>query len=87
MPHTTKIIDLGQIRDIRAEWAKVAHLLSNTKIRGFNLTLLDENGDEAIFLGGTYKADPHEAVKALLRMSAARVLAEDEPPQIKAGVR
>lgn len=79
-----KIINLGAVLDLQAEWEKGRDFIRSGRVRGFNLTLMREDGTEQIVLGGVYNADPQAAVRALLKMSAARVQEDDEPPLFQA---
>lgn len=79
----TKIVDLGQIRDVFAEWEKVRQHLATRKVRGFQITLIGDDESETVYMGGVYKEDPLRALSAALKSSAARALAEDPPPILK----
>lgn len=79
----TKIVDLGQIRGLLAEWEKVRQAVLAGKIKSFYTQLQGEDGREAVYCGGVYKADPRAAMKAILKVSAARALMEDDPPQFQ----
>lgn len=75
----TKVVHLGAVRDLQAEWEKVRQFIGTGRMKGFQLTVLDEDERETVFLGGVYKDDSQKALRASLKMSAARMLAEDEP--------
>jgi hypothetical protein len=79
----TKIVDLGQIRDVFVEWDKVRRHLATSKVRGFQITLIGDDDSETVYTGGVYKENPLRALSATLKSSAARALAEDPPLQIK----
>jgi hypothetical protein len=72
------VVHLGQVRDLRAEWEKVRDAVTQGRVTGFYLTVLSDSGNEATYVGGTYKADPQLAARAALRMSMARMMEEDE---------
>jgi uncharacterized protein YbaA (DUF1428 family) len=75
-----KVVSLGQVRDLLAEWDRVkAHIVSG-KITGFHAAFRDSDMNETMFAGGVYR-DPAEAARAALRMSAYRTLTEDKPPR------
>jgi hypothetical protein len=76
----TKIVDLGQIRDIVSEWGRVREHLATRKAKAFQLVLMGDDDEETVFIGGIYKQDPQRALSAALKCSAARALAEDPPP-------
>lgn len=79
----TKVVDLGTVRDLLAEWERVrSHILAGG-IAGFQVAFCGENTNETIFVGGTYKDNPTAALRVALKMSAARVLTEDPPPLLK----
>lgn len=73
----TKVIQLGQIRDLLTEWDKVRQRIIAGKLSGFSIILMGDADRETVILGGVYQDDPQAAVRAALRMSAARTLAED----------
>lgn len=75
----TKIVDLGQVRDVFVEWDKVRQHLASRKIRGFQITLIGDDDSETVYTGGVYKEDPLRALSATLKSSAARALADDPP--------
>lgn len=77
----SKIVQLGAVRNLLAEWEKVRSHIAAGEINGWSITIRDGLDEETIYLGGTYKEDPQAALKAALRMSAARVLTEDDPPK------
>lgn len=74
-----KVVKLGMVRDLLAEWEKVRRHILAGETAGFHSMFCDSDGQETLFLGGVYKEDPEKALKATLKVSAARVLDEDEP--------
>lgn len=79
----TKVVNLGNVRDLLAEWDRVRlHILAGG-ITGFQAAFCDTNVSETIFLGGVYRDDPAASLRVALKMSAARVLTEDPPPRLK----
>lgn len=75
-----KVVNLGQVRDLLAEWDKVkAHIVSGN-IAGFHAAFRDTEQNETVFMGGVYRDDPSAAARSALRMSAYRTLTEDTPP-------
>jgi hypothetical protein len=78
----TKVVNLGKVRDLLAEWETVRKHILAGNISGFQSMFCDTTtGRETIYVGGVYREDPQKALKAMLRMSAARALTEDDPPQ------
>lgn len=82
----TKVINLGRVRDMLAEWDKVKAAILSGDIAGFHTGLRSATGREAIYLGGVFRDDPMEAMKAILKASAARTQIEDEPPLFQASM-
>jgi hypothetical protein len=74
-----KVVQLGPIRDLTDEWEKVRQHFVSGKVTGFSITLRDDQGREAIYMAGHYKRSPKDAARVAMRMSAARVMAEDDP--------
>ena len=79
----SRVINLGMVKDLLAELDKVrAHIISG-KVAGFQSAFCDSQGEnEVLFMGGIYKQDKELAARAQLRMSAARMLEEDDPLQV-----
>jgi hypothetical protein len=64
-----KVVNLGEARDLLAQWEEVRkHILRGT-IRGYALTVRDEASGEAIYLAGDFRRDGAAALKAGLLMS------------------
>jgi hypothetical protein len=80
----TKIVDLGEIRDVLVEWDRVRTHLLTQRAKGFQLAIIGPDESEAIFTGGIYKQDPLRALSASLKCSAARALADDPPLALQA---
>lgn len=76
------VVNLGQVKDLAAEWEKVRKGVVGGRIRGFYVTLMGTDGEEVMYCGGVYKTDPKASIKAALRTSARRVLGEDDPPAL-----
>lgn len=76
---STKVVNLGSVRDLFAEWEKVHGAIRTGRVSAFQLTVRDDDGRETIYLGGVYKQDPRLALGAILKTSAARVSLEDQP--------
>lgn len=74
----TTVRNLGQVRDLLAEWDRVRSGIVAGRVCAFHVTLCDGDS-ETIYIGGAYKDDPERALRAVLRVSAARMLAEDDP--------
>lgn len=68
-----QVIDLGQHRAMLKSWDEVQAHLRRAHAKGFALMLMDQGGEEAIYLGGEYKDDPQAAARAGLRLSLAVV--------------
>lgn len=81
----TTVVNLGIVKDMLAELDRVRQHVLSGNIAGFQSVFCDSQGGETIFLAGAYKHDPKQALAASLKLSAARALAEDEPPKLKTG--
>lgn len=75
----TKVVNLGRVRNLYAEWEKVREHFRSEAISGFQLSVIGANGKETLYVGGVYKEEPKRALRSLLRISAVRTLTEDEP--------
>jgi hypothetical protein len=81
------VVRLGPVRDLKSQWEAVRNSVVQGKVTGFYLVLMGPNGQETMYCGGSYKADPMAAAGAALKLSAARVLEEDDPPVLQVTVR
>jgi hypothetical protein len=81
-----KVVNLGQVRDLRAEWQKVLQAMDGEKVTDFFVTLRSADGNERVYLGGVYRSDRGAALKAAMSISAARVMTEDEPLFVDSGL-
>jgi hypothetical protein len=77
----SKVVDLGKVRCLLSQLDKVRQHILSGGITGFQAVFLDSKSQETIFLGGIYQESSAMALKASLKLSAARTLTEDEPPQ------
>ena len=75
----TKIVNLGQVRNLLTLWEAVRSSFKSGKYKGFQLTLIGEDNRDTVFVGGVYQEEPLRAVSAMLKSSAARMAVEDEP--------
>lgn len=64
------------VRDMLHEWEKVRQVILAGKITGFHTALRQGDDSETIYLGGAYK-DPQEALRTILKVSMARMMAEE----------
>lgn len=78
-----KVVNLGEVKDLRQEWDKVRAGINAARVASFFLLVADQDGHESIFTGGAYKSQPEKAARAALRVSAARMMLEDSPPDFQ----
>lgn len=78
-----KVVQLGVVRDMLAELDKLRAAITSGRVTGFHAALKHVDGEETIYLGGVYRENPEDALRAALRASAARVLAEDPPVAVR----
>lgn len=76
---STNVVNLGQRRDILAIWNEVRTELLAGNVDRFLVTLGSPSGEETVYIGGVFKEDPEAALGAALKMSAIRMMEEDEP--------
>lgn len=85
---STKVVDLGMVRDVLAEWERVRAGIATGRI-SFSVALMNhDTGQETLYLGGAYKQDPVLAMRSILKHSTARALEDDylpKPPFRKGG--
>jgi hypothetical protein len=77
---TSNVVNLGQVRNLLAEWDKVREHIIAGDIAGWAATIRNNSGRETVYLGGVFRNDSRLTLSAALRMSTARVMEEDEPP-------
>lgn len=70
----TKVIELGEVRDLLETWGQVRDFIRTGRVRGFALMLEDQAGNEAIFMGGAMRTDAQAGARAgmLVSMEAMR---------------
>lgn len=78
----TRVVDLGAVRDLLSELDKLRSAILGGQVSGFSCTVMDQEERETLYMGGVYKEDPKLALSAILKASAARVMAED-PPKLR----
>ena len=77
-----KVFHIGQIGELAAKWEEARKCIFSGRIKGFQLSVLRDDGSESVYVAGDYKDNPRLATRAALRMSAARALIEDDPPAL-----
>lgn len=77
MKHT-RVVQLGKVRDLLAEWEKVRHGILAGEVDGFH-TALRRGKRETVYIGGVFKEDSEAVTRIILKASVARMLAEDQP--------
>jgi hypothetical protein len=70
---------MRDLKALLAEWEKVREGMLRGRVTGFHTGLRDESGVETIYMGGVYQGDPQAALRAILKVSAQQMLAEDGP--------
>jgi hypothetical protein len=78
----TKVVQLGRVRDLLAEWEKVRQGILAGQVDGFH-TALRRGERETIYMGGVFLEDSEAAARAALKASISRMLAEDRPLPIR----
>lgn len=70
----------GGKRELLAALDKVRQCILTGDIVAFTSRMRCSNGQEALISGGEHHPTSAETLRALLKLSKARVLTEDEPP-------
>lgn len=65
-----RVINLGQTRELLAEWDKVRAAILAGHLSGFHAGVRTTLGVDTIFLGGVFRDDPMAAMHGILRASA-----------------
>lgn len=74
----TKVVDMRGVRDLLADWEEVRQRILHGGIKAWAVSVRDDQGREAIYVGGSYKQDPDAACKAAMRMSWEQTKIADE---------
>lgn len=74
----SNVVYMGEVRDLLMELDKLRADVLAGDIRGWGGVVSRTDGREVIYLGGTFKTSSADRARAMLRVSAARVLREDE---------
>lgn len=72
MPHT-KVVHLAEIKDLLAQLEVIRQHVLKGKVAGWFGTLRDEDGTETVYMGGVHARSSEDRLKAILKMSAARL--------------
>lgn len=80
MKHTG-VVDLGAVRNVLSVWDEVRAHLVKGEVDRFHVTLGGPDGNETVYIGGVFKEDAEAWLRSALRMSAIRMMKEDEPPK------
>lgn len=80
------VVHLGKYRDLLRDWDEVRERIIKGKIHGWAITVRDDLSREAIYLGGTFKADEGAAFRAGMaqswEMTKAADAEDDEEPEL-----
>lgn len=79
MPRTNNVVYMGAVRDLLAELDKLRANVLAGDIQGWGGVVKYADGREVAYLGGTFTTSSTDRARAMLKVSAARMLAEDEP--------
>jgi hypothetical protein len=76
------VVYMGSVRDLLSELDKLRSDILAGEVEGWGGSVKFTDGREVTYLGGTFKGNSAERARAMLRVSAARVLHEEEtiPP-------
>lgn len=79
---TTNVVYMPAVRDLLVELDKLRADILAGEIEGWGGSVKYADGREVVYLGGTFKRDSAERARAMLKVSAMRVLHEGEtrPP-------
>lgn len=75
----TNVVNLTTIREMLNEWERVRLRIISGDVSGFQAALMSLKRDETLHAAGCYVRDSNLAARASLRMSAARMMVEDQP--------
>lgn len=79
MPRTSNVVYMGAVRDLLAELDNLRLDVLAGEIQGWGGVVKYAGGKDVVYLGGSFKASSTDRARAMLKVSAARMLAEDEP--------
>lgn len=67
--NNTNVINLGETRELLAEWNEVRVAILAGRVTGFHAGVETPVGT-TVYLAGTYQDDPMQAVRSLLKAAA-----------------
>lgn len=73
----TKVVHLAEVRHLLAELEVIRQAVLKGNVSGWMGTLQDADGTETVYLGGVYVEGSSQRLQAILKMSKARLYAED----------
>lgn len=75
----TKVVHIRQVRDLLAEWDVIRRDILRGRVCGWMGALQDVDGQNTVYLGGVFHNSSEDRLRAVLKMSAARVQTEAPP--------
>jgi hypothetical protein len=74
---TTNVIEMRTVRELLIELDKIRSDVLAGDIQGWGGVVKHRDGQEVVYLGGTFKTSAADRAKAMLKVSAAVALRED----------
>lgn len=73
------VVYMGEVRDLLTELDKLRADILAGDAKGWGGTVLYSDGREVVYIGGSFKDSSIDRARAMLKVSAVRMLREDEP--------
>jgi hypothetical protein len=82
----TNVVYMGAVRELLSELDKLRADVLTGEATGWGGSVFYADGREVVYLGGSIRHNAQDQARAMLKVSAQRVLREDVPPK-SAGIR
>jgi hypothetical protein len=79
----SNVVWMGSVRDLLVELDKLRSDVLAGGVLGWGGTVMYADGREVVYLGGTFKESSEDRARAMLKVSATRMMREDPPLSLR----
>lgn len=79
----TKVVYMADVRDLLVELDKLRADVLAGEVQGWGGTVKFADGREVAYIGGTFKHSTADQARAMLKVSAVRMMREDPPLTVR----
>jgi hypothetical protein len=75
----TKVVYMAAVKDLLAELEKLRLDILAGEVQGWGGTVQFTDGQEVVYIGGTFRTNAEDRARCMLKVSAVRTIREDPP--------